>query len=95
MMRRGQRELYWKNFIWKRPDQVYGRGNYSICDTASSEDLVPGQCLDHYFLQSLSNLAENRERLTSIFQVQKINPRGIYAMKVCVSGRPMTVVVDD
>lgn len=40
-------------------------------------------------------IAENEDRLKSIFKVDYINSEGFYAAKMYLLGIPITVVIDD
>lgn len=70
----------WQTFVWKRPSEVYGRGNYVLFDKIDPGDIKQGNCGDCYFLSSISSLAERPERIRKIFLQDEINEAGCYAV---------------
>jgi hypothetical protein len=95
MIVKAKRILNWEIFEWRRPAQVYGKGNYSLFDGIAPGDIKQGHCGDCYFLSCLSSLAEDPKKIQDIFLVKKVNDAGCYAVKVWVDGQPREVVVDD
>ena len=87
--------LKWRNYTWKRPEEVYGRHNYVIYDVPGPSDITQGNCGDCYYLASLSALAENPDRIKRIFLTQEVNDAGCYAVQMYINGERRTVVVDD
>ena len=53
----------WQTFVWKRPKDVYGEGNFSLFDKIDSNDIKQGYCGDCYFLSSVSSIAEFPDRI--------------------------------
>jgi hypothetical protein len=39
MIRRNKRVKNWENFIWKRPSEVYGAGNFSLFNDIKPDDI--------------------------------------------------------
>eukprot|EP00347_Sterkiella_histriomuscorum_P024013 403332608 len=85
----------WETFTWKRPKDVYGKGNYDLYKTIGPSDIRQGACGDCYFLSSIASLAENPDRVKAIFINKEINKAGCYAMNMYVNGEPQVIVVDD
>lgn len=85
----------WESFVWKRPCEVYGEGNFTLWDTIEPNDISQGDCGDCYFLSSLSSLAETPDRIKKIFTTKALNKAGCYAIELYLTGRKTTVVVDD
>ena len=94
-MMRPQRLRNWETYVWKRPSEVYGAGNYSVFKGISPTDIRQGDCGDCYFLSSISSLAEFPERVENIFITKDMNEAGCYALQFYINGEPETVVVDD
>lgn len=57
----------WETYVWKRPSEVFGEGNFYLYDNIDPSDIKQGDCGDCYFLSGLSSLAEYPERIKSIF----------------------------
>jgi len=85
----------WETFTWKRPKDVYGKDNFCVFKNIGPSDIKQGACGDCYFLSSIASLAENPDRVKSIFLVSDVNKAGCYALKLYVNGEPQIVVVDD
>lgn len=85
----------WETYVWKRPSEVFGEGNFKLYDNIDPSDIKQGDCGDCYFLSSLSSLAEYPDRIKRIFKNQELNTSGCYAMEFYISGEMKTVVVDD
>lgn len=85
----------WPNYQWRRPEDVYGKGNFSVYKTIDPSDISQGFLGDCYFLSSLSSLAEFPKRIEQIFLNKDVNDSGCYALKLYVNGEPVEVVVDD
>lgn len=58
MIRREKRIKNWENFVWKRPSEVYGQGNFTVFNDVKPDDIKQGHCGDCYFLSCLSSIAE-------------------------------------
>jgi calpain-15 len=69
-MNREKRIQNWSNFVWKRPKDVYGEGNYKVFNNISPDDIKQGHCGDCYYLSCLSSLAENPKWIKRIFLTQ-------------------------
>ena len=95
MIRRDKRVKNWANFIWKRPSEVYGAGNFSLFNDIKPNDIKQGNCGDCYFLSCLSSIAENPSRIKDIFLTEKVNEVGCYAVTMWVDGQKREIVVDD
>ena len=85
----------WQTFVWKRPKDVYGEGNFSLFDKIDSNDIKQGYCGDCYFLSSVSSIAEFPDRIRAIFLTEELNDAGCYAVELHINGEKHTVVVDD
>ena len=94
-MMRPDRLRAWESFIWKRPKEVYGKGQFTLYSQIHPGDIKQGYCGDCYFLSSLSSLAEYSDRVKAIFMTQEINEAGCYAMQFYINGERIEVVVDD
>ncbi len=66
-MMREPRVRKWETFIWKRPSEVYGAGNFTLYDNIDPSDIKQGDCGDCYFLSGLASLAEYPERIRKMF----------------------------
>ena len=54
----------WKdNVVWKRPEDVYGRGRFCVFAKIEASDVTQGALGNCYFLASLAALAENPHRI--------------------------------
>jgi len=53
----------WASYVWKRPSEIYGEGNFSLYNKIDPNDIKQGECGDCYYLSSLSSLAENPDRI--------------------------------
>jgi len=85
----------WNTYVWKRPKDVYGEGDFCLFDKIDPSDISQGSCGDCYFLASLSSLAEFPNRIQSIFLTKSLNDAGCYAVELTINGEKRTVVVDD
>jgi len=70
---RSNKILNWKSLLWKRPDEIYGKGNYCLFNEIKPDSVVQGQLNDSYFLSCISSLAEIPQRIKDLFLIQKIN----------------------
>lgn len=85
----------WGDFVWKRPSEIYGEGNFTLYDHIDPGDIKQGKCGDCYFLSCLSSLAEYPERIQDIFVNDFVNKAGCYAINFYICGEKHVVVVDD
>ena len=76
----------WESFVWKRPSDVYGEGNFVVYDTPDPNDIQQGALGDCYFLSVLSMLAENPHRVRKLFAHHEILPEGIYGVNLTKNG---------
>ena len=54
----------WKdNVVWKRPEEVYGKGLFSLFRKIDVEDVTQGELGNCYFLSCISALAEESHRI--------------------------------
>lgn len=95
MIQREKRIQMWDNFVWKRPAEVYGEGNYQLFNGISPDDIRQGHCGDCYFLSSVGSLAEVGGNVEDIFLTKEVNKVGCYAVRLWVDGVLREVVVDD
>lgn len=58
-------------------------------------ELKQGALRTSYLLSSISALAERTERITKLFQEDKINNYGVYCIKLCKDGEWREIVIDD
>lgn len=79
-MSRNSRIQAWGSFVWKRPREVYGEGNYCLYRNIGPNDIIQGKCGDCYFLSTLSSFAETPDRIKKIFLNKEVNEAGIYAV---------------
>ena len=70
---RESRHNEWSQFIWKRPQDVYGEGNFCLYETPGPNDIKQGQLGNCYFLASLSAIAEYPERIEKIFLTKEVS----------------------
>ena len=94
-MTRRQGIKNWEGFSWKRPKDVYGKGNYVVYNEVTPTDINQGYCGNCYFLSALSSMAEIPQRVKNIFITKDINDAGCYAMNFWINGEYREVVVDD
>ena len=95
---RRRKRIYneWKQRCdWKRPEEVYGRGNYCVFARVEASDVTQGILGNCYFLAAVSALAENPHRIKALFHSKTVTESGAYAVKLHVNGEPVDVVVDD
>lgn len=85
----------WSSFVWKRPKEVYGAGNFTLYKKIGPNDVIQGAAGDCYFLATLSSMAEHPDRIKNIFITKEPNDAGCYAVTIYVNGEKRTVVVDD
>jgi len=72
-MMKKKRHESWQGLVWKRPEEVYGDGNFVLYNTIGPNDIKQGKCGDCYFLSSISSLAEYSDRVERIFITKKVN----------------------
>ncbi len=94
-MMRTKRHGQWENFVWKRPEEIYGDKGFIIYNKIGPNDIKQGSCGNCYFLSCISSLAEAGERVERIFISKEVNEAGCYAVKFYINGEPKIVVVDD
>ena len=94
-MRQPQHIQKWDSYIWRRPSEVYGEGNFKVFSGIAPSDIKQGECGDCYYLSSLSSLAEFPERVESLFITKEVNTAGCYALRFFINGERRVVVVDD
>ena len=94
-MMRQKRHEEWENFVWKRPEEVYGEDGFVVCNKIGPNDVKQGKCGDCYFLSSISSLAEKENRVERIFVTKEVNKAGCYAVQLYLNGELKIVVVDD
>jgi calpain-15 len=85
----------WESFVFKRPSEVYGEGNFGLYEEIEPHDIQQGGLGDCYFLSSLASLAEFPERVKRIFVTKEVNKAGCYAVEMIIAGELRTIVVDD
>ena len=86
----------WKQWsIWKRPEEVYGKGHFCVFARVEASDVTQGALGNCYFLAALSALAENPHRVKQMFHTKTVTESGAYAVKLYVNGEPIDVVIDD
>ena len=73
MIVKEKRILNWENFIWKRPSEIYGEGNFNLFNDIKPEDIKQGHCGNCYYLSCLSSLAEHPLRIFDIFVTKRVN----------------------
>ena len=57
------RHAKWANFVWKRPQDVYGDDGLTLYEEPGPSDIQQGALGDCYFLASLSAIAEYPGRI--------------------------------
>ena len=85
----------WETFVWKRPEEVYGDGNYCLFHNIKPSDIKQGYWGDCYFLSAISSLAEFPDRIEQLFKIKNLNDAGIYAVTLYITGEEKLIVVDD
>ena len=86
----------WETFVWKRPKDVYGEGQFSLFDDKiDPNDINQGYCNNCWFLASVASVAEFPARIKRIFLTETVNDAGCYAVELYLMGEKRTVVVDD
>ena len=98
------------DFVWRRPEQFYVEyfknqtlyykkettDKYKVYDRVRPEDVIQGKLGDCYFLAACGAIALNPARLERLFISGKdYNPRGLYAVAVCINGIWEEVLLDD
>jgi hypothetical protein len=94
-IRATERHDRWRDFTWKRPNEIYGVGNFVLYGTPGPLDIKQGRCGDCYYLASLSAIAEYPDRIQKILITKEVNEAGCYAVQMYINGEKRTVVVDD
>jgi calpain-15 len=95
-VRESGNDVDWKNLVWLRPDEIYGKGKYKVFyDSIEPNDIKQGSLGDCYFLSTLASIAENSDRIRKLFVSDQVNEYGLYGIKVCDVGEWKTVLIDD
>lgn len=85
----------WKQFVWKRPHEIFPEG-YSLFEKGIDPEDIKQGCLGNcYFLSALSALAEFPNQIKKIFTNKEYNKDGIYLVNFTLGGENYKVVVDD
>lgn len=82
-------------FIWQRPEEFLKGRTISVYETIEPTDIIQGGLGDCYFLAAAASIAEYSPRIERIFLSKKYEPRGIYAVGLCLDGIWEEVVMDD
>ena len=85
----------WNEYVWKRPKDVYGEGEFTLFNQINVDDIKQGKLGDCYFLSALSALAEYPDKIKSIFETKELNNAGIYSVIFYITGEKRVVTVDD
>lgn len=106
----GQRTHQYLNLKWHRPKEFFtlfsengklffkrkSHENYVVYDKINPEDIIQGRLGDCYFLAACSAIAIHPKRLERIFISGKhYNPRGLYAVAICINGIWEEIILDD
>lgn len=59
------------------------------------EDAIQGTIGNCWLISAAMSIAEQEDRLKSIFKINEINSAGVYAAQLYLLGVPITVVIDD
>lgn len=85
----------WKQFVWKRPHQIF-QDDFTLYNQGiDPEDIKQGWLGNCYFLSALSALAEFPDEIKKIFVNKSVNENGIYIVNFTLGGESYKVVVDD
>lgn len=88
--------LNWKSIVWRRPDEIYGKGKYKLFEgKIEPNDIRQGSLGDCYFLSTLASIADSPERIKKLFVERDSNPYGVYGVKICDMGEWKTIMLDD
>lgn len=82
-------------FVWLRPEQFLGGKKVVVFNGIEPTDIAQGGLGDCYFLASCSSIAEFGPRIERNFLTKQPDPRGVYAVAICIDGIWEEVVLDD
>lgn len=79
---------------WKRISEIIPNP-VLFGSSIEPSQVIQGNLGDCYFLSALAALAEQQERITSIFKDQTYNVSGIYKIPMQIDGEIEEIIVDD
>lgn len=82
-------------FDWRRPEKFIQGFDVVVYDQIEPTDIAQGGLGDCYLLAACASIAEFGPRIERIFLSKKYEPRGIYAVALCLDGIWEEVVMDD
>jgi len=83
--------------VWKRLSDsgLSGISMFGNEDVIAPHDIDQGSLGDCYYLSAAGAMAEYEDRFKSLFVVDELNSKGIYAFNVFVKGVPTELAIDD
>lgn len=85
----------WRDFQWARAVDVLGEEEFSLFNEISPQSLIHGQLENSYFMCVMSALAERPALIRRLFDADKPNQEGLYAVWLNLSGGWQQILVDD
>jgi len=79
----------WKHFAEMEDEAAMVRSGFNAAD------LVQGQLGDCWFVAALAVVAERPELIENVVVTKEKDPKGVYAIRLCMNRRWRTVLVDD
>ena len=89
-----QKQSDWKEFEWKRIDELFPQP-IKVFNDISPNDILQGSLGDCYFLSALSAMAEFPQRIQRLFETSEYEPSGCYKVKIMDMGVWKEYVLDD
>lgn len=83
---------------WSRLKDVFpAKDGYSLwgSEGVRPDDIKQGQIGNCWFLSGAAAVAEQPERLQSVFLNQELSSEGIYGLQMYALGVPVTITIDD
>lgn len=85
----------WRDFQWARAVDILGEEEFSLFNEIAPQNMIHGQLENAYFLCALSALAERPALIRRLFDAEKPNQEGLYAVWLNINGNWRQIVVDD
>jgi hypothetical protein len=85
----------WKDFQWARALDVLGEEEFSLFNDIIPQNLIQGNLENDYMLCALAALAERPALIRRLFDTDRPNSEGLYAVWLNISGVWQQVLIDD
>lgn len=90
---RSEHDRNWNSIAWARAPDVIP--HMKIFEGISPNDINQGEIGDCYFLCCLSALAERPVYIERLFDTDKVNEQGVYAVWLNINGMWREIILDD